>query len=309
MASPFQVQKIATLTGHRDCVYTVERGPQTNQFFSSGADGIVAQWDLTQPDTAQLVAKVSSSVYALKYLPEQNWLLIGHNQNSLEVLDLAQKAILKTIPLPQAAIFDIQVHGSLPLAYVALGNGVLLLVDLEKLAVVKSMQLSEKSVRSVAVHPAGQEIAVGLSDHRILILDAQTLVVKQTLESHTGSVFTVAYTPNGEYLISGSRDAHLKIWKVKENYSEHASIIAHLFTINHITFHPNGRLFATCSMDKSVKIWDAETFKLLKVIDKARHAGHGTSVNKLFWSGHWNQLVSCSDDRSISVWALTLKEI
>jgi WD repeat-containing protein 61 len=57
-------------------------------------------------------------------------------------------------------------------------------------------------------------------------------------------------------------------------------------------------------MDKSIKIWDANTLQLLKVIDKARHAGHGTSVNKLWWSGHRQQLVSASDDRSISVWEI-----
>ena len=32
------------------------------------------------------------------------------------------------------------------------------------------------------------------------------------------------------------------------------------------------------------------TFKLLKVIDKSRHAGHGTSVNKLLWTDYQDQL-------------------
>jgi WD40 repeat protein len=55
-------------------------------------------------------------------------------------------------------------------------------------------------------------------------------------------------------------------------------------------------------MDKSIKIWDATTFRLLKVIDRARHAGHGTSINKLLWTNFNNQLVSASDDKRISVW-------
>ncbi|MBA9075402.1 WD40 repeat domain-containing protein [Rufibacter quisquiliarum] len=308
MASPFQVQKITTLTGHRDCVYTLERAPESHRFFSAGADGMVVKWDLTQPENGELVAKVSSSVYALKFVPERNWLLIGHNQNSLEVLDLSAKAVVKTIPLPApSAIFDIQYHVETQTAFLGLGDGTLVKIDLAKLEVQKVVRLAEKSVRTIALHPVKPEMAVGLSDHRILILDSQTLAVKETLEGHTNSVFTVAYSPNGQYLLSGGRDAHLKVWNAAQQYAEHTSIIAHLFTLNHITFSPNGRLFATCSMDKSVKVWDAETFKLLKVIDKARHAGHGTSVNKLFWSAHWNQLVSCSDDRSLAVWALTLK--
>jgi len=56
-------------------------------------------------------------------------------------------------------------------------------------------------------------------------------------------------------------------------------------------------------MDKSVKLWDAETFRLLKVVDRARYAGHGTSVNTVCWLDD-QTLISGSDDRTISVWAV-----
>ncbi|HEU5146590.1 MAG TPA: WD40 repeat domain-containing protein, partial [Chryseosolibacter sp.] len=39
-------------------------------------------------------------------------------------------------------------------------------------------------------------------------------------------------------------------------------------------------------------------------IDRARHAGHGTSVNKLLWTQYQDELLSASDDRSISVWQI-----
>jgi WD40 repeat protein len=60
-------------------------------------------------------------------------------------------------------------------------------------------------------------------------------------------------------------------------------------------------------MDKTIKIWDLHTFQLLKVIDRSRHAGHATSVNKVLWTDHAGQLLSCSDDRKISVWDLDFK--
>ena len=46
----------------------------------------------------------------------------------------------------------------------------------------------------------------------------------------------------------------------------------------------------------------AATMTLLRVLDRARAAGHGTSVNRLVWPGAENRLVSCSDDRSLAVW-------
>jgi WD40 repeat protein len=41
------------------------------------------------------------------------------------------------------------------------------------------------------------------------------------------------------------------------------------------------------------------------LIDKARHAGHSASVNRLLWSSFNNQLISASDDRTISIWDVT----
>jgi WD40 repeat protein len=61
-------------------------------------------------------------------------------------------------------------------------------------------------------------------------------------------------------------------------------------------------------MDKSIKVWDAAELKLLKVIDRSRHAGHGTSVNKVLWTDYNNQLLSASDDRMISVWDINFEK-
>jgi WD40 repeat protein len=80
-----------------------------------------------------------------------------------------------------------------------------------------------------------------------------------------------------------------------------------MYAINNISYRPDGKYFATCSMDKSIKIWDASTFRLLKVIDKSRHAGHATSVNKLLWTAYEDQLVSASDDHTLSIWNIQMQ--
>jgi WD40 repeat protein len=307
MASPIQVTKLATLTGHRDCVYTLERSGQENKFYSAGGDGLVVAWDLDTPDKGELLAQVPTSVYALHYLPEEHLLLVGQNQHGIQVIDVAAKQVKKSVALPGLAFFDMVASAQHQQVYVAGGDGTLFILDSRDFRVKQALRFGSKSLRSLALNAATNEIALGFSDHYIRILDAASGQLKQEIPAHTNSVFTVVYSPDGRYLLSGSRDAHLKVWEVARGYQEAASIIAHLFTINHIAFSPDGQFFATCSMDKSVKIWDARSFRLLKVIDKARHAGHGTSVNKLFWSARLNSLVSCSDDRTISVWDLNFR--
>ncbi|GAA3946147.1 WD40 repeat domain-containing protein [Hymenobacter algoricola] len=302
-----QIHKLATLTGHRDCVYALTGHPAAPTVFSAGADGFVVAWNTDRPEQdGELVARVENSVYALRYLPARDLLLIGHNFQGLQVIALAEKQLLHAAALPPAAIFDILHSPAHHRVYVALGDGMLAVLHDESFRVEKLLRLAEKSLRCLALHPDRNELAIGGSDALIRVLDADSLALKYTVAGSTNSVFTAAYSPDGRWLLTAGRDAHLRVWDVATGYREHQSIVAHLFAINHLAYSPDGQFLATCSMDKSIKLWDAESLRLLRVADKARSAGHGTSVNKLFWSGRHNRVVSCSDDRSLAVWELVL---
>jgi WD40 repeat protein len=295
-----QVSKIDTFSGHRDCVYTLERATEPHQFFSAGGDGLVIRWDLTMPDVGELFAQVPASIYALCFDELRNQLWVAQNFEGIHLIDVETKQEIKSIKITSASIFDIKIQGNN--ALIGLSDGTIVVMDVEEFVVRKHIKASDKSVRNIAVNSIYGEFAVAYSDFSVKIFDLQDFSLKLVVSHHTNSVFTLAYSPDFQYLITAGRDAHLKILEVNNQYNLSQDIAAHLFAINDIKFSPDKKLFATCSMDKSIKIWDAEQFKLLKVIDKARHAGHGTSVNKLWWSSYDNLLVSASDDRLISVW-------
>ncbi|WP_303310489.1 WD40 repeat domain-containing protein [Hymenobacter sp. BT730] len=301
-----QAQKLATLTGHRDCVYALAGAPESTLVYSAGTDGFVVEWDLENPARdGALVARVENSVYALKYIPEQNLLLLGHNFQGVQAIDLQARQLVHATALPPAAIFDIAYSKLRQRTYIALGNGTLAVLHASDLKLERLVPLSHKSLRCLSLHEERNELAVGGSDHLVRILDLETFTLKQTIPGATNSVFATCYSPDGRFLLTAGRDAHLRVWDVAAGYTERLSVVAHLFAINHVTYSPDGRFVATCSMDKSIKLWDADSFRLLRVLDRARHAGHGTSVNKLFWSAHRNRLVSCSDDRTLAVWQIS----
>jgi WD40 repeat protein len=298
--SNVQVSKLHTLTGHRDCVYTLAKSNEPHRFFSGAGDGMVVMWDLNHPETAELIAKLPNSIYALHYHPENDLLIAGHNYEGIHLLDWKNKKEIASLQLTKSAIFDMQSYNDY--LFVATGEGVVLKVDLKRLNSIAQTQPSEKSARCISIHRKRREIAVGYSDQIIRIFDLDDLKLKKEWTAHTNSVFTVRYSPDGNFLFSGSRDARLKVWDVKTDYIQASEVVAHLYAINHLDFSPDGKHFVTCSMDKSIKVWSTEELKLLKVIDKSRHAGHGTSVNKVLWTSHHDQLLSASDDRTISTW-------
>lgn len=297
------VEKLQSLTGHKDCLYSIASGDKRNLIYTSGGDGLVVEWDLDNPGLGKMIAKVPNSIFAIHYNAEQNQLIVGQNFEGIHLIDLKSKAEQKSSKITSSYIFDIKQVGSI--IYCACGDGTLVLLSAGDLSVIRKINLSNKSLRSIAINRERNRLAIGSSDHRIYIIDLESLTVIHHLEGHTNSVFTVCYHPERDYLLSAGRDAHLKIWH-SDSYELSNEVVAHMYAINHLDFSPDHQYFATCSMDKSIKIWDANSFKLLKVIDKARHAGHGTSVNKLLWSDYQNCLLSISDDRTASIWDIQI---
>jgi WD40 repeat protein len=303
--STVQVSKLHTLTGHRDCVYTLQPSGDNAIVFSGSGDGMVVSWNLSNPETGAVIAKLPNSIYAMHYHALTDALIVGHNYDGIHILDWQNKNEVGSLQLTKAAIFDIKSFQHY--FFIASGDGSLMKVDSNHLTINSKVQLSEKSARTISISERFGEVAVGYSDCYIRIFDLDTLELKWEWQAHANSVFTVQYSADGKFLLSGSRDARLKRWDVTNRYAQAGEVVAHMYAINHLAFSPDNKHFVTCSMDKSIKVWDAEKLTLLKVIDRSRHAGHGTSVNKLLWSHYENQLLSASDDRTISVWNLNFE--
>ena len=300
------VTKIATLAGHRDAVYAMTGGADS-LIYSGSADGMVVGWDAADPTRdGELLARVENSVYALRHLPRLGLLVLGHNFQGIQAIDLGPKQLAYATALPPVAIFEIVFSESRQRLYVALGDGTLAVLTLPDFRLEKLLRVSTKSLRCLALHEGRSELAVGSSDTLTRILDLDSLATKYTLGESTNSVFSVAYSPDGHFLRTAGRDAQIRTWDVAAGYALAGTVPAHMYTINHLAFSPDGRYLASCSLDKSIKLWDAATMTLLRVLDRARAAGHGTSVNRLVWPGTENRLVSCSDDRSLAVWQLTV---
>jgi len=300
--SKIQVNKLQTLTGHNDCIYALTEGSDPRFFYTGSGDGMVVEWDLDHPKNGKLIAKLPHSVYALEVDKERNLLFIGHNFEGIHVIDLYENKELWSLKFTDQAIFDIKIFGNE--AFVGTGDGVLVIIDITNRSLRKRVKLSSKSIRVMALSPIKKHLAIGLSDHSIKVLDLRNdFQPIANLTGHGNSVFALAYSPDEATIVSGSRDARIKFWNTS-NYHLEETIVAHMYAINYLSFKEDGKYLVTCSMDKSIKVWGTKGKNLLKVIDKARNAGHGTSINKVLWSTYSGQVISVSDDRTISIWQI-----
>jgi hypothetical protein len=298
------VERLHSLSGHRDRVYALAPSHQPGIFFSAGADGLVIRWNLDHPDEGEVVARLPQPVYALHTLPSGQ-LIVGHNFEGIHVINWKDKEKAGSLQFTRAPIFDLLTAGNR--LFVASGDGCITEIHLTDLRVIRSARVSEKNARCLSLNTRTGELAAGFSDAHIRIFDLEKLTLKHEIPAHQPSVFTVRYTPSEAYMLSAGRDARIKAWEVGSGYTCLGEVVAHMYTINHLEFSPDKKYFVTCSLDKSIKVWELSTLTLLKVIDRTRYGGHGTSVNRLLWLEEDGYLVSASDDRTLSVWRIEVQ--
>lgn len=298
----FNIQKIDSFTGHRDCIYTLSEGLNPTSFFSAGADGMVVNWSTLNPDLGKPFVKVQNSIYSILHKKENKEFWVANNFEGIHLINTDTFEEMGSLKLGNASFFDIKMYQNQ--LFIGDSLGQIHIVQKETLSLKKQLKASEKSVRSIAINENTGEMAVAYSDWLIRVFDLDTYKLKFVLKGHKNSVFTIKYINNGKTLVSGSRDAHLIVWDAENNYNLQLDIPAHLYAINDIIYLEGLNLLASCSMDKSIKLWNVDNMKLVKVIDKARHVGHATSINKLLWTYETQTLLSASDDRTISMWKL-----
>ena len=108
MKNNLNIHHIATLTGHKGGIYSLEQAADNQYFYSADGAGWVVKWNVNEPDTAHLIAKVPTNVFALCLVKDQHQLAVGSLQGVLYFIDLQKNQVL-TPPLQFAkTIYTLQ---------------------------------------------------------------------------------------------------------------------------------------------------------------------------------------------------------
>jgi len=298
------IQHIRTLTGHNGAVYHLQKA-SNGDFISAGGDGWIVRWTTEGEgvETGKLIAKTDTQIFSLLYDESNELLVAGDMHGELHFIYLDDSIETRRIQHHKKGVFGIKKYGDS--IYTLGGDGILSKWNHQNLQNVESMKLSDQSLRSMTA--SSTAFYIGGSDRSITMIDrGMGKVINVEKYAHENSVFCLAFDTKVQHLLSGGRDAMLNIWTEGESLSIYKGITAHLFTINAIQFNPSGKLFATASRDKTIKIWDAQSYKLLKVIEAIRDLGHVNSVNHILWLSE-SILLSCSDDRTIKIWEIKIR--
>lgn len=304
---------IASFIGHRGPVYSLIPGSRPGKFLSGSGDGMVVQWNVTDPDKGEVMVNVGQAVFCLALLMQQNILLVGTESGGLHVVDLGTRRELHYYDLHRKGLFSIEALTDGRIACAG-GDGSLSIWQIVmdgSLDLLRHIPLIEEKLRHACATPGGDGLAVACQDGTVRVLETTLFNELLTLQAHplqvavdTEASFigttSLAYHPGKPVLFSGGKDGHLRLWRCDADHALLSSLPAHKAAIYRMRFSPDGRRLATAGRDKIVKIWDAATLDPLERLDRAA-GGHTHSVNALLWMDD-GSLLSAGDDRRILHW-------
>jgi len=301
-----RVAKRAQLSGHRQPVYALCKGPDHDMFYSAGGDKWIAAWHLSQPDSAIAVAQAVSSVYSLCFIPDRKWLAVGESSGAITLIDLNASKPIKRIDFHKSGVFSMHWNEKAQRLYATTSNGEFSAWDLDNQQPIFYKKMADQKIRGMEIDIISNLLFLAVADGFVYVLNADSFSVIHQFQAHPWAVNVVRLDTSSHTLISASRDAHIRRWDIKNNFSLMQSVPAHNYAIYQLCFSPDNKMLASASRDKTIKIWDPNTLQPLTRINFAYSQSHNRSVNNLLWHEFENLLISCGDDHQIMVWEVQM---
>lgn len=284
--------------GHEGAIYALEPSFNPEFIYSGGFDNVIAEWPLNENQPAKGLIKLPSKAFSIKKIKD-NLLAIGTGNGSVHVVDVNTKNEIKWFQTHSDMVFDIQINPFNNDILSVGGDGVLSIYQSD-LSVKNSIKLSDKKLRAIAF--ANLDVLIGCEDGSIKVLNAVDYSLKNEIITHEEGfgVNALLVDEQGQYLWSGSRDGHINVHDIKNEYELIHRIPAHYFAIYKLVFNPEMDVVMSVSRDKTMKFWQANDLKFIQKIEP-KNGGHKASINAALWLDS-NQIITTGDDRTIKVW-------
>lgn len=283
--------QLGSISGHTDCILSLDFNPHNNTILSGSADGTMRLWDADTGSELHtfmsLIGDIDSVLFSRNGNTAACLITLGEfdtrpdNRSSvIAIFDVATGTERHRInaynaPFPSTfgykPVFHPTEH-SLPIS-------------------------------SLAMSPVDKLIATCSRDKTIRLWNVETGTHQRVLTKEAGYSNNLTFSPDGK-ILAGIRAGNITFWDVHSGKQRNTIANVHDHAdFSCIAFSPSGKVIASGSKNNTVRLWDVNTGRLLHTFLEFNGRNYsGSYTTTLTFSSDGSTLASASNDGTILLW-------
>jgi len=247
--------------------------PDGRKCLWGGNDGRARLFDIDSGETEFFDTPGNSDVMAVGFLHDARRIVVGCENGSLHVLDIAARE-WHSETAHERFIWSVACHLERN-EFVSVGfDGVIRVwqiaeSDPNPLKLVGSVaRAHDDQIYWVTYSSDGQRIATASLDGTARVWNAKSLQLLQTLDAHEGIVGGVAFvTRDSRTIATVGADGQLLVWALPDSPEFFSRLTGHSFIVHGLDVHPAGDILASGAWDGTARLWDLKTGESESIID------------------------------------------
>lgn len=253
-----------TFGGHDGRIKDLAFVPGKNEFFTSGADGKILKWNLSNKEQSYQVIYSNSEIFGvIEVSPDAGWLACGSENSDIKMIPIDGQGLQYDLKGHTGSIKSLVFSFDGKSLYSASLDGKVLKWDLSART---SVDLSTGSLKitSIDLSSSNKYIAGVSPDGKALVWNPDEASDNFRIESAGKGINTIRFKPDEERIAVGYNNGTVEIWDIPSRKLI-TEFKAHSGDVSDIRFNKKRMQIATSGSDGLLKIWDSNDLTAIPV--------------------------------------------
>ncbi len=281
---------------HRNSIRSIVFGKQSEQFYSTGAEGKVVLSSLKGKNQSVILSNKHRN-RVLKLSHDQKWMINASDSSYIQVVDLTGNTGQVKITGHLSYVNDIEMLPGEDRFISVGGDGQMRMNDLKSMTS-ELIRNTRGEYKVIDISPDGNYLIGGTLDGLAILVSLSNFTEDILLQSEGNPIHAVAFSTDGNILAIGDEKGTISIYdrrqrKIIRQYNTHKG------RISDIEFSPNGGLLAAGSFDGTIQMWAMDELDELPV----QMTDNDAYVWDIEFSPDSNYLLAACADGELRTWA------